>query len=667
MASRDARPRSTDFDNAFADSQYTRSDAGDGASILSSRMTDIASEDGRDDVPTPTGRPSQTHAPGQRQSVAMGDGVSRPNTAMTGVSSTTRGGWSNSNPSRARFPKSGSISSSVGAPPRSSGGGRTHVPSLMSHAFFHPMNAQRLQAQRGSRTVIAQQSEDGYAEAGGDPARHSITSNHTAIQITNPQGENGPVPPSRGTEITDQGTADRLIANTSPTQGHRANGSLSESVRPLQRPTGNNHQGLSLNVDKGYKLGDNLPAPSKSPRSFRSSFLLPSRDNPPGSPDRSTRGREKLASVASSPGLTADIQKPEAEPARLGLNYQYFTGNTIFCWGGRLQNTRSKPINVFTGLLVVTPVLLFFVFSASFLWHNVSPALPIIVAYVSYITMSSFIHASVSDPGIFPRNLHPMPPQNENEDPLTIGPTMNDWAMIKSAQSKSAAMEVPTKYCKTCNLWRPPRAHHCRICDNCIETQDHHCVWINNCVGRRNYRYFFTFITASTLLGLLISGACLAHLFVYKNMNNVSFNTSLKHYSRGGALFLVIYGFLAFLYPAALTCYHFFLMGRGETTREYLNSHKFLKKDRHRPFNQESIIKNWLVVLCRPRPPTYMDFKQRYEEGDQRFGERRVKRTTPPRQEFQGGTGAEMEMQNVGSGNHNLGFQGPASLRAERS
>ena len=90
--------------------------------------------------------------------------------------------------------------------------------------------------------------------------------------------------------------------------------------------------------------------------------------------------------------------------------------------------------------------------------------------------------------------------------------------------------------------------------------------------------------------------------------------------------------------------YHLFLMARGETTREYLNSHKFIKSERHRAFTQENIIKNWIVVLCRPRPPTYMHFKRKYEEGDQRFGERRGKKAaTIVKAADEGAPGVEMQ------------------------
>lgn len=234
--------------------------------------------------------------------------------------------------------------------------------------------------------------------------------------------------------------------------------------------------------------------------------------------------------------------------------------------------------------------------------------------------------------------------------------------MIKSAQSVTAAMEVPTKYCRTCNIWRPPRTHHCRSCDSCIETQDHHCVWLNNCVGRRNYRYFFTFVSSGAVLAFFLLGACLAQLMVYKNQQQTSFGAAIRHFPVPFALF--IYGLLSFWYPLSLTGYHVFLMGRGETTREYLNSTKFLKKDRHRPFDQGNPFKNWFVVLFRPRPPTYLRFKAKYEEGDQRFGERRGKRAAPLTDEAKdGGPGVAMEMQNVHV--EETGFQGLNALRRE--
>lgn len=249
-----------------------------------------------------------------------------------------------------------------------------------------------------------------------------------------------------------------------------------------------------------------------------------------------------------------------------------------------------------------------------------------------------------------------MRPPDNSEDPLALGPPTTEWVMVKSTSKYTAAMDVPTKYCKTCNIWRPPRCHHCRICDNCIETQDHHCVWINNCIGRRNYRYFLTFISFGVMLGLFLAFASLGHCLRYQSMEKISFSQSISRCRVPFAMFL--YGLLATPYPACLWGYHLILMGRGETTREYINNQKFLKRDRHQPFSQGSIWKNWLVVILRPKPPAYLHFKEKYEEGDQRFGPRRGKRTAPLVQEQQGGA---MELQKVG------GFQGPTALSRPRT
>ncbi|KAI1325680.1 DHHC palmitoyltransferase-domain-containing protein [Xylariaceae sp. FL0255] len=626
-------------------------------SVISSRMTDIASQDGAD---TAKGPKKSVHATSD----------SRPGTARTGLSS-NRGGGARPQaiPLRVGMQR-GSISSSIGGTRPASSTSRSHAP-LTSQAFFRPMSSQKLQAQRGSiRPPSMSQHQPAIDDlpTDGDDNQSYIAPPHVLSAIADassaqPGGDSEDFrpPQSRGTETSEP--FDRITATTSPTNGHHATNSVTESMRPLQRNAAE-EKGLRLNLDKTnqYRPGGNFPSPIKSPRSFRSSIFLPGKgDSGSNLPNHNMRGAEKLSSSASSPQLAStglhipNMKSKESQPKPLGgRNHEYFEGNTVFCVGGRLQNTRSRPINVATGFLFLLPSALFFGFSAPWLWHNVSPAVPLVFAYIVYVTLSSFIRASASDPGILPRNLNQFPPADENEDPLRLAPPTNDWVLIKSAESATAAMEVPIKFCKACNIWRPPRAHHCRLCDNCVETQDHHCVWINNCVGRRNYRYFFTFVFFLTLLALYIFAAPLAQLLLYSRREKVSFAQAINHFRV--PFFLVIYAAIGSLYPIALAGYHLFLMARGETTREFLNSHKFLKKDRYRAFTQGNMIKNWLVVLCRPRPPTYYRFKNRFEEGDQRFGERRnLQHGRLPRE------GQEMEMHSVRP------FQGPVTGRPDVS
>lgn len=112
--------------------------------------------------------------------------------------------------------------------------------------------------------------------------------------------------------------------------------------------------------------------------------------------------------------------------------------------------------------------------------------------------------------------------------------------------------------------------------------------------------------------------------------------------TRGVPFAMVIYGALAGTYPIALTVYHLGLMGTAQTTREYLQSRRFQRKDRHRPFTQGNFIKNWIAVLIRPRPPTYLEFKKEWQEGDQRYSDKKVVRVK--------GSKEGMEMRDMGAG-----------------
>ncbi len=410
MASRPS-PNSSPDDYGFPNHRFPAGPP----SIISSRMTDIASEDGDENA-----QDDQTRT--QRRSIIASE--SRPGTAKTGLSS--RGAWSNRNSFRkgiqrgSMIARNNSISGSSLRPQSSAS--RSHVPSITPNAFFHPMSSQKLQAQRSSyRPQAAGQNRDSFQE---DPAAESpkIAEEspttpipnpiaHLTRQLTEEEDDDEHPPPSRGTEITEPETYGRVTANTSPTQGHYPAASLSESMRPLQRKKVGD-MGLRVDVDrtKAYnKHATNVQAPSKSPRSFRSNFMMPSKPEGTKTP-HSMHGAEKLSSGGSSPHLTPTL--PNALPpsktraatkekaAKLGRNYEYFEGNTVFCLGGRLQNTRSRPINIATGFLVAIPAILFLAFSAPYLWHEVSPAVPIVFAYIFYICMSSFIRASVSDPGV---------------------------------------------------------------------------------------------------------------------------------------------------------------------------------------------------------------------------------------------------------------------------
>lgn len=257
----------------------------------------------------------------------------------------------------------GSAAGSMSAQSRpTTAASRTHVP-LAAHGFFRPMSSQRLQQQRNQRptSLLGHSSlySEGTADFGGNPYRQSIGSSNT-IKGQHPLGlhhdSDQPPPPSRGTDITDRDMPDRTTANSTPT-GAETVRSRGESITPLQRP-----KPQHLDLSKSLK-GDTgkLPTPGKSPRSFKSGFMIPSREG--RSSQMRPQGHEKLASAESSPRTARKETSKEIVKKELGRNHEYFTGNTAFCWGGRLQNTRDRPVNIATALFIATPAGLFLGFS----------------------------------------------------------------------------------------------------------------------------------------------------------------------------------------------------------------------------------------------------------------------------------------------------------------
>lgn len=293
---------------------------------ISSRVTDMASEDGEHSSTQPTqSQPSESRRgpPPMRNSMAM------PSQITTQVTS-----------------RPGSSASRLS---------RTHIPSLAAQGFFRPMSSQRLQAHRGrpitKSTMVSSEDWDQSSQN-----RRSLISNGTFGQESAVPVEQE-VPPSRGTEYTDPILPDRGTSTASPT-GQTTVRSLGENTNLLHNRDGRYKAAPSHpNLGVDY-TGNGVPdSPQRSPLSFLS---LQNRN---GHEHNHSRGHERLSSATSSPE-PIDMKKSRmANKSNLGKNYEYFLGNTIFCGGGRFQNARAKPINIATGLLVVVPSALFFGFS----------------------------------------------------------------------------------------------------------------------------------------------------------------------------------------------------------------------------------------------------------------------------------------------------------------
>ena len=329
-------------------------------SIVSSRMTDIASEDGEEYRPEGAATARSTGGRTNERPQSAISGNTRPSTRATpsrrgagfggGINAWRHGG---------AFGGPGGAFSNTSRPQSAtSKASRTHVPALASQAFYRPMSSQRLQAQRSGRfntTETPLGNADGASISTNNVQRHSLGSTVTDRR-EQPTGET--LPPSRGTVYSDQD--DVFTMNASPT-GNNTIASIGESERPLQKK-GSTTQPSRLDAIASSRRS---PKSQKSPRSFRASFLMSAKGD--SSPRKELQGHQRLSSTteSSQAGQHRNMRETSRGVAkgRPGINYQYFSGNTVFCWGGRLQNSRDRPMNIATALFVIIPSILFFIFS----------------------------------------------------------------------------------------------------------------------------------------------------------------------------------------------------------------------------------------------------------------------------------------------------------------
>ncbi|KAJ2614345.1 Palmitoyltransferase zdhhc14 [Coemansia sp. RSA 1365] len=192
-------------------------------------------------------------------------------------------------------------------------------------------------------------------------------------------------------------------------------------------------------------------------------------------------------------------------------------------------------------------------------------------------------------------------------------------------------VDVRLKYCDTCRIYRPPRASHCRICDNCVEALDHHCLWLGNDIGRRNYRYFYSFLFSVVLISLYMIAFSLVRLILPLHRPEdsydyqKSFGSSVKQHPV--VLALLIYVFLNVTMVGSLFTYHTFLISHNMTTHEMIGARhadrgdtggsKRLRSpfifDMDSPYSKGSCLGNWASSLCHPILPTSIKWGTRVD------------------------------------------------------
>lgn len=319
--------------------------------------------------------------------------------------------------------------------------------------------------------------------------------------------------------------------------------------------------------------------------------------------------------------LLADpVYLATAQQQRRWKNYHMSSENTVFLLGGRLRTARQRPINAAVALVIVAAGVLFYVFEAAWLWHSVSPAVPLVFAYLWLLTLATFVQASTSDAGVAPRNLHlpySLPAMRTHSGPA-------EYFHSVSLPYWNTTHGTLVKYCPTCHVWRAPRMSHCSSCNTCVFHHDHHCVFLNNCVGARNYRYFLWFLLLASLSATYLATVSFVQLFSYRwRHTHTSFAAAAAAYPV--SVLLAVVGLVAVVYPLMLLALHLFLTANNLSTREYLN---YVRATRHSPpadryvnvYTQGLYRRNlWLNWVASPRMVPVVRSRDLYTVGDVRL------------------------------------------------
>lgn len=301
--------------------------------------------------------------------------------------------------------------------------------------------------------------------------------------------------------------------------------------------------------------------------------------------------------------------------------YQVWKGSNRFFLGGRLIFGPDVRSLIFTVFLIVVPVIFFVVFVSERLVYEFQYGLGQLIVAIAIIftvlVICILFLTSGRDPGIIPRSAHPPEPEDDGEGSnISADWPGNQGTAPSIPPTKDVVVNgivVRVKYCQTCMLYRPPRCSHCSICNNCVERFDHHCPWVGQCIGKRNYRFFFMFVSSTTLLCLYVFAFCWVN--IKKIMEAYQCNLWRAFMKSPVSGILIIYTFVAAWFVGGLTTFHIYLICTNQTTYE---NFRYRYDGKLNPYNR-----GWALNICEifftRIPKSKNNFRARVTEDSSSF------------------------------------------------
>jgi len=361
---------------------------------------------------------------------------------------------------------------------------------------------------------------------------------------------------------------------------------------------------------------------------------------PPPSPKlnknekRHSKRLSRLSQQISMQTKYISTQRPKVKRWKL-----YEGKSRLFCHG-RIVTGNDNLTFFLSTFLIIGPCVLFMVF----ILPEFSSIYIYLFAYLTAFSIASLLKTSWTDPGILPRNLEPLPHEvylnNSNSNMNLPESAYNSQSPFSSTSSLEQSQNtlgstypfispvktfippmrnivvngriVGQKFCDTCKIYRPPRSFHCSFCDNCVENCDHHCPWIANCIGKRNYRYFYAFITSCSLICIVVFIGSLSSIIkkMRESKLNYDFDGLMQCLIEKPIPFILFFIVVFVGWSVTfLSGYHTYLIFKNITTHEQLKE-QYIPNTNKSYFSTGNMFKNMVLVLCRPVPPARYAMRQ---------------------------------------------------------
>jgi hypothetical protein len=215
--------------------------------------------------------------------------------------------------------------------------------------------------------------------------------------------------------------------------------------------------------------------------------------------------------------------------------------------------------------LAQAPLLVHFIIDLNFFTYRDMLALEWAMLACYFLALYLFLWLVLSEPGI----IHKVNKNYEHEEDFLRIPVNS-----KVTENRSCAYSLTArgfqhriKFCKTCNIYRPPRAVHCDRCGFCIEEHNHHSEWLGTCVGLRNFTRYYVFLVCCCLALLL---AMVTSVKIIDFRSDLDGTRGYQQYPY--AVVACIYSCLLLLYFIPVTLLQTLLLARNETYQEFYES-----------------------------------------------------------------------------------------------